>query len=101
MATKLGNTVSSTFPVTINANIPPTCSIIKNALGGNKYQLISSCSDSDGRIMSMSWDLGGGAKSSASRATVEFKQPGVYPITLTATDDSGASVVVNDTIIVN
>jgi PKD repeat protein len=51
--------------------------------------------------MSMSWDLGGGAKSSASRATVEFKQPGVYPITLTATDDSGASVVVTDTIIVN
>lgn len=48
-------------------------------------------SDSDGEITAYLWDFGGGATSSDAETTHTFASAGVYPVTLTVTDDDGAT----------
>lgn len=45
--------------------------------------------DPDGGKLSYHWDFGDGYTGSGPRPTHTYRQPGVYPVTLTVTDDSG------------
>jgi 6-phosphogluconolactonase (cycloisomerase 2 family) len=44
-----------------------------------------------GSVGAYSWDFGDGAKSAAAALTHSFAKPGVYDVTLTASDDNGCS----------
>ncbi len=48
-------------------------------------------SDSDGTIVSWSWDFGDGAASTASNPSHTYGAAGTYTVTLTVTDDDGAT----------
>ncbi len=48
-------------------------------------------SDNDGEITAYSWGFGGGASSSDAEATHTFPAAGTYPVSLTVTDNAGAT----------
>jgi len=48
--------------------------------------------DIDGKIVSWRWDFGDGSKGSSGEVvTHAYKEPGSYKVTLTVTDNDGAS----------
>lgn len=51
----------------------------------------SSSTDSDGTIVGYLWDFGDGSTATSAAATHAFQAPGTYTITLTVTDDDGAT----------
>lgn len=48
-------------------------------------------SDPDGTITSRSWDFGNGQTSTATNPSVTYSTAGTYPVSLTVTDNAGAS----------
>ncbi len=74
------------LPPTANANGP------YNGLTGAGIQFSSAGSgDSDGSIASYAWDFGDGDSSSAANPAHAYTTPGQYNVTLTVTDNDGAS----------
>jgi len=57
--------------------------------------------DPDGRIVSYAWDFGDGGTGSGNRLSHRFMRPGTYVVTLTVTDNSGATGSVTHTIQIN
>jgi PKD repeat protein len=55
--------------------------------------------DADGAILSWSWDFGDGARGEGPEVQYAWAAPGVYPVTLTVTDDSGTRSAVATTTI--
>ncbi|MGW0434794.1 collagenase [Micromonospora sp. NPDC003197] len=47
--------------------------------------------DSDGSIVARSWNFGDGSSSTATNPTKTYASAGTYPVTLTVTDDRGAT----------
>jgi PKD repeat protein len=93
--TKYGNLLNTTKAVEVTENKPPECTIMQSLFAVGKYQLTANCTDPDGKVVRYKWDLGGGATSSSQKAYLGVKQIGDYPVSLTATDDSGDSITVN------
>jgi subtilase family serine protease len=54
-------------------------------------QLTDTSTDSDGSIVSRSWDLGDGRSSTKNPLLFRYATAGTYTVTLTVTDDGGAS----------
>lgn len=54
--------------------------------------------DPDGSIVEYAWDLGGGVALSGASTGHVFTDPGVYPVTLTVTDDDGAQALLTQTV---
>ena len=54
-------------------------------------------SDADGAILSWSWDFGDGATGEGPEVQYAWAAPGVYPVTLTVTDDSATDSAVSTT----
>lgn len=52
-------------------------------------------SDADGAILTWSWDFGDGAKGEGREVQYAWSAPGVYPVTLTVTDNSGTDSAVS------
>ncbi len=57
--------------------------------------------DSDGSIVSWSWDFGDGAASTAQSPSHSYAADGSYTVTLTVTDNDGASDITNQTVTVS
>ena len=75
-------------------NQPPTANVNGPYSGtvGNAVSFSSAgSSDPDGSIVGYSWDFGDGATSSAANPTHTYSAAGVYTVTLTVTDDQGAT----------
>lgn len=58
---------------------------------GQRVTFVSVSVDRDGSIASVHWSFGDGTVASASSATHRYRRAGTYPVTLTVTDDRGAS----------
>jgi PKD repeat protein len=51
--------------------------------------------DSDGEIVAYAWDFGDGKTSDEAKTSHKYKKAGTYLLTLTVTDDDGASATVS------
>jgi PKD repeat protein len=83
-------TASDTLTVAVNAPPVPSATGPDRPIGvGEIARLDASASaDADGAILSWTWDFGDGATGEGPEAQYAWAAPGVYPVTLTVTDDS-------------
>lgn len=72
-------------------NVAPTAEIAINCEGLTCTFDASGSSDSDGTITSYAWNFGDGTAGSGESTTHSYTQPGTYSVTLTVTDDDGAT----------
>lgn len=75
------------------SNLPPIASFTlpNNPVSGIWLSFTSTSSDPDGTIVRHEWTFSDGQTASGSVATVMFDAPGDYTVTLTVTDDRGAT----------
>jgi PKD repeat protein len=96
-----GATNSLTRTVQVGpTNVPPVASFTFTNLGGNWVQFnASGSSDSDGSIVSYSWNFGdGSAAGSGSVIYHPFPTASTFLVTLTVTDDDGATGTVSQSV---
>jgi PKD repeat protein len=88
-----GATGSTTNTVTVAANQAPvagfthSCAFLSCSFDG------SSSSDADGSIAQYAWNFGDGTTASGATVSHDYAAPGAYTVTLTVTDDAGATGV--------
>jgi PKD repeat protein len=84
-------------------NAPPTAAFTSACVTASCTFDGGSSADTDGTIASYHWDFGDGGSSDGSGATAAhtYAQPGGYVVTLTVTDDDGASNSHSETVVVN
>lgn len=73
------------------ANAPPVASFTYSCNGLTCSFDGSASSDPDGTITSYAWDFGDGATAAGAAASHTYATAGTYNVTLTVTDDNGAS----------
>jgi PKD repeat protein len=92
-----GATDTETVSVTVADNVAPTAAAAATPSSGKTNIATFSFSsagsaDSDGTVVGYSWDFGDGSPAStAENPTKVFTTAGVYPVTLTVTDNNGAT----------
>jgi len=97
-----GGTDAETQTVTLASpgNQPPTADFL--AVASNLSVTFTDLSgDSDGSVTSWSWDFGDGNSSSAQNPVHAYASAGDYPVTLTVTDNEGATGSVTQTVSVS
>lgn len=88
-ATMPGGCVGAdTFSVS-NSGVPPVADFTYTQLNNYTIDFVNTSQNAD----SYFWDFGFGNTSTGSNATFDFKQPGVYTVTLIATNDCGSDTV--------
>jgi PKD repeat protein len=84
-----------TITVNVPPNVPPTAAIGSSGSGGIAPYAVSfdgsGSSDPDGSIVSYFWDLGNGRTATGPTASANYTSPGTYTVTLTVTDNQGAT----------
>ena len=78
-------------------NIAPTATFSVNCQDLTCTFDASGSSDSDGTIADYAWAFGDGTLGSGESTTHSYSQPGTYTVTLTVTDDDGATDSASDT----
>ncbi|MBI4393611.1 MAG: PKD domain-containing protein [Euryarchaeota archaeon] len=94
-----GATASASQTVTVEEpapapNVPPIADFTaspQSAIVGASISFSDMSSDTDGTIVSWQWDFGDGVTSGEMDPTHAFSLPGSFTVTLTVTDDDGAS----------
>lgn len=87
----VGASDTVTRSVTVpSGNQPPTASFTSSC-AGLSCSFTDTSADGDGTIAGWSWDFGDGSGSTAQNPTHGYDSAGTYAVTLTATDDGGAS----------
>lgn len=79
-------------------NFPPTARITYGCTGRICYFNATGSSDPDGHIASYKWDFGAGTTEDGVRATHRFPRNASYRVTLTVTDDLGATATTERTV---
>ena len=91
----LGAVTSDSINITVNANQAPTAVAQADATSGKTPLTVnfdgSTSSDVDGTVVSHEWDFGDGNTASGATAQNTFTIEGSYTVTLTVTDDLGAT----------
>ncbi|MFN8105043.1 MAG: PKD domain-containing protein [Acidimicrobiia bacterium] len=100
-----GLTATTTRTVNVVANQAPTASFSRTPAAGAAPLTVSvnagSSSDPDGSIVSYGWDFGDGNTATGVTASNSYGTPGTYTITLTVTDDNGATATATRNVTVN
>ena len=87
----LGATGSTSQQVTVNtANVDPVADF-SFAVNDLSVDFTDLSGDSDGTITNWDWDFGDSGISSAQNPTYEYASAGTYTVSLTVTDDDGAT----------
>jgi PKD repeat protein len=92
--------------ITVNPppNVPPTATIGSSGSGGVVPYTVSfdgsGSSDPDGSIASYAWDFGNGRTATTPTGSATYTQPGTYTVTLTVTDNRGATGTATKEIVV-
>jgi|GEM_PF-611360 len=84
------DTASKDVTVSSSANDPPSANF-SYSVSGLEVSFTDESTDSDGNIVSWSWDFGDGAASTQQHPVHTFAADGTYTVTLDVTDDGGAS----------
>jgi PKD repeat protein len=97
-------TTSSSQTITVEAQLPPVASFTTSTHSGAAPLTIvlngSGSTDSDGTITSYSWSSSDGQSATGSTASLQLTAAGSYTVTLTVTDDFGATDTTIETITV-
>lgn len=95
-----GETNTVTKRVTVGSpppppdNVPPTAGFT-HAASGLAATFTSTATDADGSITQHAWDFGDGQSSAQTHPSHTYAAAGTYRVTLTVTDDDGASTSTN------
>ncbi|MDO9379201.1 MAG: PKD domain-containing protein [Nocardioidaceae bacterium] len=87
--------------ITGPANVKPVAAFTSSA---NKLKASfdgSGSTDSDGTVASYAWTFGDGGTATTAKPDHTYTQAGTYPVTLTVTDDRGASDLVSRNVVVS
>ena len=82
------------------ANLPPTASFVSSVDDLAMQVDAAASADADGQIASYAWTFGDGATGTAVQASHTYADSGIYEVTLTVTDDAGATSVVTESVTV-
>ncbi len=85
---------------TIVADPPPVADFRAEPAGGLNVQFVDESSDPNGEVVGWAWDFGDGTTSTEQDPEHLFEAVGTYTITLTVTDEAGATATVADDIMV-
>ncbi len=97
-----GGEASTTVPVTVE-NLPPVIVSIAGDQTGNEGAALNftvTASDPGADALSYAWDFGDGASGSGATVSHTYADDGSYILTVTVTDDAGASVSDSITVVV-
>ncbi|AJF08106.1 hypothetical protein GSUB_16470 (plasmid) [Geoalkalibacter subterraneus] len=99
---QMGATASAQHVVVVNENTPPECEVEKSFYDGSYpvYRFKANCEDADGRVTGYQWLIDGKSYGSSSNllSLAAPKGDQTVRITMTATDDSGDSVTIEEII---
>jgi len=93
------NQVTTIFGDGAETNQPPAADFTFSVDGLN-VQFTDTSTDSDGSVVSWSWSFGDGATSSTRHPARTYATGGTYSVSLTVTDDSGATSTVSKNVTV-
>ena len=89
-----GATATRTASVTVTApvpNVPPTADFTAAGAGLTGTFDASAAKDTDGTVTGYAWAFGDGSTGTGVQASHEYGKDGTYAVTLTVTDDDGAT----------
>ena len=96
---------SQTITVNRPPNVTPTANVTATPATGNAPLLVQLSSagsaDSDGAITGYAWNFGNGQTSASPNPSAVYNLPGAYAVSLTVTDNDGATSVKSTTVIVS
>jgi PKD repeat protein len=93
-----GATATTTSTVTATPNKAPTAAF-STAVTDRTVGLDASASaDPDGTVASYAWNFGDGATGSGATTSHTYTTDGTFPVTLTVTDDDGATTTVSQSV---
>lgn len=98
--TGLSNSTSMSS-LTVQVNAPPVANAGENRTVCTSDRVLfdgSESSDAEGGLLKYAWDFGHDEEAAGVNPTTVYKEGGVYPVTLTVTDDSGLDICNGHTI---
>jgi PKD repeat protein len=100
-----GGTASSSTTITVAANQPPSAGFTMSPSAGQAPLLVnvdaSASTDVDGVVAGYAWDFGDGSSDTGPTASHSYASGGVFTVTLTTTDDMGATSTSSKTLTVD